>query len=56
LEWPLVSAGVGVVCLASRIAYAQGYYTAGMLKVLALNSSNKLPYILNNVRDTTVPY
>jgi len=27
LEWPLVSAGAGVVFLASRIAYAQGYYT-----------------------------
>jgi len=31
LEWPVVSAGAGVVYLASRIAYAQGYYTGGML-------------------------
>ncbi|GFG35760.1 hypothetical protein Cfor_03933 [Coptotermes formosanus] len=27
LEWPVVSAGAGVVFLASRIVYAQGYYT-----------------------------
>jgi glutathione S-transferase len=30
LEWPVVSAGAGVVFLASRVAYAQGYYTGGM--------------------------
>jgi len=27
LEWPLVCAGAGAVYMASRIAYAQGYYT-----------------------------
>ncbi|XP_023725149.1 microsomal glutathione S-transferase 3-like [Cryptotermes secundus] len=27
LEWPVVSAGAGIVYLAGRIAYAQGYYT-----------------------------
>jgi glutathione S-transferase len=32
LEWPVVSAGAGVIFLAGRIAYAQGYYTGGMLK------------------------
>jgi glutathione S-transferase len=32
LEWQVVSAEAGVVFLASRIAYAQGYYTGGMLK------------------------
>lgn len=27
LEWPVISAGAGVLYLAGRIAYAQGYYT-----------------------------
>ncbi|PSN47492.1 Microsomal glutathione S-transferase 3 [Blattella germanica] len=30
LEWPVVSAGAGILFLAGRIVYAKGYYTGGM--------------------------
>jgi hypothetical protein len=42
LEWPVISAGAGVFYLAGRIAYAQGYYTGGMVKAVAQNFRNKL--------------